>query len=137
MSLSSYCFILGGIGSLLIAVLHVALAVRPQWYRCFGGDELAQLAEQGSRLIVVVTIGLALMFVAWGAYAFSGAGVIGELPLLQAVVIAIGVLYTLGSLLQASEFLKTLRSGLSFRFVLFSMGALAMGLLHLIGAFAR
>ncbi len=133
----NYCLILGGVASLLIAVLHVALAIRPQGYRYFGAAELAQLAEQGSPFTVLVTIGLALMFATWGAYALSGAGVIGRLPLLQAVLIAIGVIYTLGSLMLASEFVKALVSGHPSRFAVLSTGSLAIGLLHLVGALAR
>ena len=137
MNLSYYCLLLGGIASLLVAVLHAVLAIRPQGYRYFGGAELARLAEQGSSFIVLVTIGLALMFALWGAYAFSGAGVIGQLPLLQVVLIAIGALYILGSLMLVSEFVKALDRRCSFRFVIFSAGSLAMGLLHLIGTLVR
>jgi putative oxidoreductase len=90
MTLSSSCLLLGGVASFLILFLHLALALRPQWYRYFGADELAQMHEQGSRFTMLVTLGLALMFALWGAYALAGAGVIGQLPLLRTVLIAIG-----------------------------------------------
>ncbi len=137
MNLSSYCLILGGVASLLIALLHVALAIRPQAYRYCGADELAQLHEQGSPFTVLVTIGLALMFAAWGAYALSGAGVIGQLPWLRTVLIATGVIYILRSLMLTSELVEFLKSGHSFRFVVFSTGSLAIGLLYLVGSLAR
>ena len=119
MNLSRYCLVLGGVASFLIAVLHLALVFKPQWYRHFGADELVQLHEQGSSFTVLVTIGLALMFAAWGAYALSGAGVIRRLPLLQTVLIAIGVIYVLRGLLLPSELVKVLQSGYPFRFVVF------------------
>jgi hypothetical protein len=137
MNLSGYCLILGSVASFLIAVLHLALVFKSQWYRHFGAAELAQLHEQGSPFTVLVTIGLALMFAAWGAYALSGAGVIGQMPLLQTVLIAIGVIYVLRSLMLPSELVKVLQSGHSFRFVVFSTGSLAAGLLYLVGSLTR
>ena len=137
MNLPNYCLILGGVASFLIAVLHLALVFKPQWYRHFGADELVQLHEQGSPFTVLVTIGLALMFAAWGAYALSGAGVIRRLPLLQTVLIAIGVIYVLRGLLLPSELVKVLQSGYPFRFVVFSTGSLAIGLLYLVRSLAR
>ena len=128
---------LGGVASMLIAALHVALVIRPQAYRCCGAAELAQLAEQGSPFTMLVTIGLALMFAAWGAYALSGAGLIRQLPLLRTVLVAIGVIYILRGLLLPSELVKVLLSGYPFRFVAFSTGSLAIGLLYLVGSLAR
>jgi hypothetical protein len=137
MDKSGYCLILGGVASLLIALLHLALALRPQWYRTFGADELAQLHEQGSPFTVLVTLGLALMFAAWGVYGLSGAGLIGPLPLLRTSLIAIGIIYILRSLMLPSELVKVLTGGHSFRFVVFSTGSLAAGLLYLVGTLAR
>jgi len=136
MDISRYCLTLGSIASFLIALLHLALVFKPQWYRHFGADELAQLAEQGSPFTVLVTIGLTLMFAAWGAYALSGAGVIGQLPLLRISLIAIGVIYVLRGLLLPSELVKVLTSGHPFRFVVFSTGSLVAGLLYLFGTLA-
>ena len=128
---------LGGVASMLIAALHVALVIRPQAYRYCGAAELAQLAEQGSPFTMLVTIGLALMFAAWGAYALSGAGLIRQLPLLRTVLVAIGVIYILRGLLLPSELVKVLLSGYPFRFVAFSTGSLAIGLLYLVGSLTR
>jgi hypothetical protein len=137
MNVSSFCLLLGGVASLLIVLLHLALALRPQWYRHFGADELAQLHEQGSRFTVLVTLGLTVMFALWSAYALSGAGVIGQLPLLRAVLIAIGATYVLRSLMLPSELFKVLRRGYPLRFAVFSTGSLAAGLLYMVGTLAR
>lgn len=136
MTLSSFCLWLGGVASFLILFLHLALALRPQWYRYFGADELAQMHEQGSRFTVLVTLGLALMFALWGAYALSGAGVIGQLPLRRTVLMAVGATYVLRSLLLPSELFKVLVNGYPFRFVVFSTGSLVAGLLYLFGTLA-
>lgn len=136
MNMPRFCLLLGGVASFLIVVLHLALALMPQWYRYFGADELAQLHEEGSLFTVLVTLGLALMFAAWAVYALSGAGVIGRLPWLRAVLIAVGGIYILRSLMLPSELIKVLLSGYPFRFVVFSTGSLAAGLLHLVGTLA-
>jgi hypothetical protein len=137
MTFSSSRLLLGGLASFLIVLLHLALVLRPQWYRQFGADELAQLHEQGSSFTVFVTVGLALMFALWDTYALSGAGLIGQLPLLRAVLIAIGVIYVLRSLMLPSELFKVLLSGYPLRFVVFSTGSSAAGLLFIVGTLAR
>jgi hypothetical protein len=137
MNVPGCCLLLGGGASLLIALLHLALVFRPQWYRHFGAGDLAQLHEQGSPFTVLATLGLALMFAAWAVYALSGAGVVGQLPLLRAVLIVIGVIYVLRSLMLPSELLKILLRGYPFRFVVFSTGSLAAGLLYLVGTLAQ
>lgn len=137
MNMSKPCLVLGGVASILIALLHLALVFRPQWYRFFGADELVQLHEQGSPFTVRVTVGLALMFAAWGAYALSGAGVVRQLPLLRTMLITIGAIYLLRGLLLPSELLKVLLKGYSIRFAVFSTGSLAAGLLYLVGTLAR
>ena len=137
MNLAKTCLLFGGLASLLITGLHLALALRPQWYRCFGAEELAQLHKQGSPFTVLVTVGLTLMFAAWGAYALSGAGVLGRLPLLRIMLIVIGAIYILRSLMLPSELVKAIISGQSFRFVLFSASSLVAGLLYLVGTLAQ
>jgi hypothetical protein len=124
-------------GSFSDTLVHVTLAIRPQAYRYCDAAELAQLHEQGSPFTVLVTIGLALMFAAWGAYTLSGAGVIRQLPLMRTVLIAIGAIYILRSFMLPSELVKVLTSGYPFRFVVFSTGSLAIGLLYLVGTLAR
>jgi hypothetical protein len=131
------CLLFGAAASFFIALLHLALALEPRWYCHFGADELARLHERGSRCTVLVTLGLALLFALWGAYALAGAEVIGPLPLLRTVLIIIGAIYVLRSLMLPSELSKVLMSGYPFRFVVFSTGSLAAGLLYLVGTLAQ
>lgn len=137
MNTPNYFLILGGTASLLIALLHVILAIWPQIYSYFNAAELAQMYANGSSFPVFVSIGLALMFAGWGIYALSGAGIIRPLPLLKAVLITIGIIYILRGLMLPSEAIKVLKTRHSFRFIIMSTGCLAIGTLHLWGSFVR
>ena len=77
------------------------------------------------------------MFAVWGAYGLSGAGVIGQLPLLRVALITIGIIYVLRSLMLPSELVQVLTSGYPFRFIVFSTGSLAMGALCLVGTWTQ
>lgn len=126
----------GGVISALISIFHVILALKPELYQYVSpGQELAsaQMAGQGSSLIIIATFALALVFAIWSTYAFSGAGLIGQLPLLHLGLISIGVIYILRALFLPSEINMVLTQGYPFRFVVFSTVSLVTGLLYLIG----
>jgi hypothetical protein len=140
MARQKYFLIAGGAISALISILHAILATQPQLYRYIvPGQEsaLSQMAEAGAILTVIASIFLALIFALWALYAFSGAGLIGSLPLLRKALVAIGVIYLLRSLFLPSEINMVLTQGYPFRFVVFSSISLAAGLLYLIGVFKR
>jgi hypothetical protein len=92
---------LAGLSSACVAVFHlVVVFVGAPAYRYFGaGERMAQLAEQGSPVPALVTVGLTLVFVVWALYAFSGAGLVRRLSLLRTSLIAIGLVYALRGLL--------------------------------------
>ncbi|HEX4301952.1 MAG TPA: hypothetical protein VHZ78_04125 [Rhizomicrobium sp.] len=92
--------IAGGILSLVAAALHVAVILGgPAWYRFFGaGERMARAAAKGSAMPTLVTIGIATVLAIWAAYAFSGAGLIGKLPLLRLGLIVISAIYLLRGL---------------------------------------
>jgi hypothetical protein len=128
--------IAGGVISALLSILHVILAIKPELYRYIApgqGSALSQMAEQGSSIIIIATVALALIFAIWGIYAFSGAGLIRRLPLLCPALIAIGVIYILRALFLPSEIQLVMAQGYPFRFVVFSTISLVAGLLYLIG----
>ena len=92
----------GGIASLLVAALHVAIVLGgASWYRFFGaGDAMAHRAAAGSVMPGIVTTAIAAVFFVWGLYALSGAGAIRPVPLLHPVLIAVAAIYLLrGALL--------------------------------------
>ena len=127
--------LVGGLASVAAALAHVACIVAgPDWYRAMGAPEgYARAAERGSWTPALVTISIAALIAAWAAYAFSGAGVIGRLPLLRLGLVAITAVYLLRGLM---VFTPTLfgRPDLSPTFILWSsVIVLAMGLIHAIG----
>ena len=93
--------IAGGVLSAAASALHLATIVGgPDWYRFFGaGEAMARMAEQGSWIPAVVTLGIAGVLAVWSAYAFSGAGVIGRMPLIRTALVVISVIYLLRGLL--------------------------------------
>ena len=87
--------ILAGTLSALATVLHLAVIVGgPDWYRFFGaGEDMAGMAARGMIQPALVTLAIAAVLALWAAYAFSGAGVIGRLPLLRTGLVAITLIY--------------------------------------------
>lgn len=125
----------GGAASLLAALAHLACILGgPSWYRWMGaGERMARAAEQGAWGPALITIGIAGVLAVWGAYAFSGAGIIGRLPLLRIVLLGITIVY----LLRGLVFLWPSglgRPDLSASFILWSsLIVLGIGLLHAVG----
>ena len=92
--------VLGGVLSGLASLLHIACIIGgPDWYRFFGaGEEIATLAEQGSIVPTLLTLGIATVLAIWAAYAFSGAGLLPRLPLLRTGLAVISAIYLLRGL---------------------------------------
>lgn len=88
--------IVGGVLSMLAALLHIAIIIGgPDWYRFFGaGEELATQAEQGSWVPGFITFGIFCFLFIWGLYAFSGAGTIKRLPFLKVALVLISTIYS-------------------------------------------
>lgn len=133
---TQYFLIAGGVMSALISLLHVFLAVQPALYRHISAgveSELGRMAEQGSTPTMIATVFFAVIFALWALYAFSGARLIGPLPLLRVVLIAICAIYLLRALALLPEIDMLAHQGYPFRFVVFSSISLLAGLLYLIG----
>ena len=122
--------IAGGILSVLISLLHVVLAFKPGLYSYIGP---AKEIPMSGAVASIASVVLALIFAVWATYAFSGAGLIGALPLLRPALITIGAIYVLRSLFIFTEVKMVLNEGYPFRFVIFSIISLVTGLLYLIG----
>lgn len=125
-----------GIGSALVAVLHVIIIfVGPTAYRYFGAGSMAPLAERGSFLPAIVTGAFAGVFALWSLYAFSGAQALPRLPFLRPVLFIIGGIYTLRGVAVALDlyFLCVGRQPAP-HLTAFSAGSLLIGLCYLFGA---
>jgi len=136
---SNHYLIAGGVMSALISTLHVILAIYPALYRYIGPGQstVTDIATQGSVIITIASVALALIFAIWAIYAFSGAGLIRPLPLLRIALIAISVIYLLRALFLPSEISMVLNQGYPVRFIVFSTISLVSGLLYLFGLLRR
>ncbi len=121
--------------SLCAALAHLAtIAGGPAWYRTMGaGEPIARAAERGDAFPAVITVGIALILMAWAVYAASGAGLIVRLPLLRTALVAITVVYLArGMVLFWPAVLR--RPDLSPAFLFWSSTiCLAIGIVHAIG----
>lgn len=124
----------GGVLSGFASLLHLAVIVGgPAWYRFFGaGERMARMAERGELQPTLVTLGIAGVLAAWAAYAFSGAGLIARLPLLNVALVLITAICLLRGL--------ALLPALAFQWVKptpfivwSSLIVLGYGLVHLVG----
>tara|TARA_R110000744_G_scaffold221782_3_gene340773 strand:- start:2021 stop:2464 length:444 start_codon:yes stop_codon:yes gene_type:complete len=84
-----------GILSFIASLLHVACVFGgPDWYRLLGaGEQMAQMAEQGSMYPTYVTLAISVIITIWGFYALSGAGAILKLPFLKTALVLITAVY--------------------------------------------
>lgn len=125
--------LVGALLSLLAALMHLwCIAAGPAAYRLLGaGERMVRAAEKGKRLPTLITLGIALVLVIWAAYALSGAGVIGALPLLRPALCGITLVYLLRGFLGPVLLRGT---GRTTRFIVVSSLVCAgYGLVHLAG----
>lgn len=82
-----------------IALLHGAMIfMGPDAYVYFGAPQLGRAEARGYAYPDQMTVGLVLVFSAFGAYALSGAGRMRRLPLLRIGLVLIGAVFTLRGL---------------------------------------
>ncbi len=125
--------LLGAAFSAVAGLLHLAIIlVGPRGYRLFGaGERMARAAEQGRSYPALVTTAIALVLLAWSAYALSAAGLIKPLPFLLPVLCLITLVYLARGLLGPVLLAGT---GRTRRFIaVSSVICLGGGLLHLLG----
>lgn len=134
--------IAGGLLTGIAALLHLGIIVGgPDWYRFFGaGEGMAQLAARGSLYPTVVTSGIAIVLGVWALYAFSGAGVVRQLPFLRPILaliavvfLARGVLGVPAVLLADTPYAIELKGRMTFM-VVSSAICLGLGLCYAVGA---
>lgn len=126
--------IAAGILSALAALIHLGcIAFGAPWYRFFGaGEQMAQMASAGHWYPTTAALVIAAVLTVWSLYAFSGAGIIGRLPLLRSALCAITGVYLLRGV--AFVFLMPFFPGNSLAFWAASSAiCLAIGVTHLAG----
>jgi hypothetical protein len=126
-------FLIAAVLNFAISGLHIYIITQgAPAYRTFGaGEQMARAAEKGSSIPALVTFGIALVFFAWGLYAFAGARLIPELPWTRAILIVIAVIYVLrgAGVVLAPVFGIKLDAFL----IVTSLVSLTAGLLHVAG----
>ena len=126
--------IAGGILDALAALMHLGcIAFGAPWYRLLGaGEQMAQMDLAGHMYPTVVTLVVSGILLVSSLYAFSGAGVLRELPLTRWVICAITGVYLVRGV--AAVPLMAYFPGNSATFWLVSSAlCLAFGAVHLIG----
>lgn len=133
---NTFLFI-AGFASLVIAILHIAfVVVGPAAYRYFGaGETMARMAEEGSLFPHFLTLLVAGVFAVFALYGFSGSSLLSPLPFLRPALFLIGAIYTLRGLVvfYALYEIRTDSGPEGVKHLLFSLVALALGILYLAG----
>ena len=124
----------GGVASAVASAAHLlCIAGGAAWYRAMGaGERMARAVERGDLAPHLVTLVIAAALAVWAAYALSGAGVVGRLPLLRPALIATTAIY----LLRAAALpimLRTMPDRTPTFLVASSAIVLAIGVVHAIG----
>lgn len=135
--MGTQALILGGALSALAAAAHLAcIVLGPAAYRFMGaGERMARAVEAGKAMPTVVTVAIALVLFSWALFAFSGAGLIGHLPLTGLALPAISLAYLARAV--AFPLLKPLFPENSSTFWRVSSGiCLVLGLLYAAGTAA-
>ena len=128
--------VIGGVGSFAVALLHfVIIFIGADAYRFFGaGERMALDAANGSLAPTIVTFSIVVVFVLFGLYAFSGAGVVKKLWKLKPILLAITTIYLMRGFGFFIEILGIIYNhDVPVRHAVFSLTALIIGVFHLVG----
>lgn len=128
---------LGGYLNILIAVGHVVgLFWAEQLFETTGiGKEMASLAQTHTLLPYLLTLFVAVVFFIFGLYGLSASGKFKKLPYLKPAVFSIAGIYLLRGF---GELIADKIQGTnSINETLFSLSALAIGFLFLIGGLKK
>lgn len=137
LSNGSFALLLGASLSAAAALAHLAcIAIGAPAYRFMGaGESMARAVEAGRLRPTLVTLAVAGVLFTWAAFALSGAGVFGPLPLTKFALVAISAVY-LGRAV-AFPLIKSSFPGNSKTFWLVSSGICGViGLVHAYGTVA-
>ena len=136
LSAGAQALVVGALLSAVAAVAHLAcIFIGAPAYRFLGaGERMARAVEAGRLRPTLVTLAIAGMLLLWSAYALSGAGVIGALPLTRLVLTLICAIYIARAV--AFPLLKSVFPENSNTFWWVSSGICGViGLVHAYGTF--
>jgi len=128
----NYWLLAGGYFSLAFAIFQLsAIWWKPGAIRYFGGP--AKLSVERPLIYTALCVGFAIIVALFGIYALSGGGSVRHLPLLRTALVTMTVVYLLRGLILVPQILVTIRHPEFIRFLLFSVIAFCVGIVHLIG----
>ena len=137
MSMNNVMLLVGGLFSLAVAVLHLAMIpYGARAYRYFTAPEwMIAKAEAGSLLPNLLTIAITAVLTLFGLYALSGAGYFRALPLLWSGLALISGVYVLRGLGLVPQVVSLMRGTASVapREAVFSLVSLIIGVLYAAG----
>ena len=124
--------LIGGYFSLGFAVFQASAIWWPaNAIKYFGGP--VELSLQRPLIYVGLCLVVAILVGGFGLYALSGAGQIRRLPLLRTGLITVTAIYLLRGMLALPQVPIVLRHPDLFRFLIFSLISLAVGIIHACG----
>ncbi len=139
------CLVVAGCCSVCIALLHAAVTIGGgDWYRLMvPGEPMAVMAEAGPWFPIMFTTAVIVIFLLFGLYAFSGAGLIRRLPFTTGALILISCVYltrgvgTIPLILFVEQpYLSDMNTRIGFVFVS-SVFSLIIGVLYGIGTLSH
>lgn len=129
-------FTAAALGSFWLMAVHLAIPFAgPRAYGYFGAAELVPLAEAGSPVPALLTVGVAVLLGVAGLFALSGAGRFPKLLLRKPALVVIGGAFTLRGLRLVPELASAVAGNLARppRALLFSAISLSLGLCFFAG----
>jgi len=129
--------ILAGLGNAAAALAHiVAWAIGPEAVAFLGAPPyIVRSMEEGTAVAPVTIVLIAAVLAIFGAYAFSGAGVLPRLPVLRTALTFIAIIFLLRGLV---IFVQLQGADFSILFDVVHLGlsiiVLVLGLLYAVGA---
>ena len=135
-SRASYTLRIAGWSNVAMAAVHViGLIWAWSFFRAVGIEpDMRALATQGAALPYILTLGVAVGFLACALYAFSGAGDLRRLPFLRTALLSLAAIYLARATLY--EGIGAVRDGDGAQ-IAFASIALLIGLCYAYGAVAR
>lgn len=128
----NYPLLAGGYFSLAFSIFQIsAIWWTPGVIRYFGGP--ANLSVQRPLTYAVLCIVVGLIVAVFGIYALSGGGMIRRLPLLRTLLAIATAIYILRGLLLIPQVPLVLKHPELVRFLIFSVIALVVGFVLLVG----
>lgn len=129
---------IGGYINICIAIAHILCLYDTQYFfEITGvGENMNRNAEIHPLLPYIITIFVSIIFFIFGLYGLSGTGKIRELPLLKIGVYIIAVVYLMRGAVGVIINIG-FESSFQWHHLLFSICALVIGLLYLLGGLER